>query len=222
MAQCKLGGVKRETIVADELATALGAHASTPVGLAVFPDTLLACGLPAACDPGRVVVAPGAGKGAEINSYIEKMPDSCGGAPTGSTLEAMLDYVDSKWSAAAGRRYLLLLTDGQPNCDDGDNGSGMMCKPDGSTGCANPTRAYEALDLLRAADVDTFVVLFDPSDEPACASTSQADPDTFEKLAMHGNAPGPGGVTVAPYFTDTRAELGNALEQVFKTVEGHP
>jgi hypothetical protein len=136
-------------------------------GLMTFPGTTGGLGggfNPAPqCAPGAVDVAIGADQGPAINQAISRMRPT-GYTPTASTLEAavevigMQDIADQKATSA---KYVLLVTDGDPNCSAGWNprgggGGGGQGQADADPVAREQTIA--AIEKLTEAGVKTFVV----------------------------------------------------------------
>jgi hypothetical protein len=154
---------------------ALGARVS--VGLAVFPS-----GNDGACSAGREIVPPATGSPALYDrlSQILLLEQPAGATPTAATLVALAPKI----AALPRPAFVLLATDGAPNCGAGPCaldrcvyniegaplGDGRVC--DGSINCCDPSRVEggmgwgacidgdatrAAVSQLAAAGVPTFV-----------------------------------------------------------------
>jgi len=135
-------------------------------GLMVFPDMTCVNGGGTQCDPSRgplVNVAPGMGD--RIRSTLTPM-QTCGGTPIAETLrrahQALLAVADTN------PKYVLLATDGAPNCNGSLNGATCRCTCTDTSVCApcyasnvnclDDTRTYAEVDSLYSDRIKTFVV----------------------------------------------------------------
>jgi len=139
----------------------LEAQPSIPAGLVVFPANMSLgsdkCGVvgPDSCTVGEEAVPVGADAATKIPAFLKDMAASCGGTPTGTTMQYVNEYAG--WTSTATNHYVLLLTDGVPTCDDGTECVGYGGCPE----CKNPNYAYESIEALAAKGIRTFVVGFD-------------------------------------------------------------
>ena len=129
-------------------------------GLMTFPSARGGGGrdVSAQCAPGSVNVDLGLGNGPEIADALRRMGPG-GYTPTAATLTEALDVIGSPVTAdqtATPPKYVLLVTDGEPNCS-ADFG-GIL----GSGGSIEDPRAREetvaAIQALTKQGVQTFVV----------------------------------------------------------------
>lgn len=99
-----------------------------------------------------------------------------GGTPTASALERALDYFTNGAGASLeGDKFVLLATDGGPNCNaelecggdlctynlDGKDCSGFAdnnCCEAGGEGCVDSSNVVDRIERLKDAGIDTFVV----------------------------------------------------------------
>ncbi|WP_437301040.1 vWA domain-containing protein [Sorangium sp. So ce426] len=144
------------------------------VGLQLFPSDEH-CGMPAGEDL-SVAVAPGATSVPAIKTLLDGT-DPGGATPTADALARALGYLTvGAGGALEGDRYVLLATDGGPNCNqdpamtceaatcttnmDGDCPSGIPnCCVAGLTDvCLDDVRTVQRVKDLRAAGIKTFVV----------------------------------------------------------------
>jgi hypothetical protein len=111
----------------------------------------------AQCTPGQVDVEIGPDKGQEIQQVISRT-DANGYTPTAATLEAaaeVIGIVDVTDQALATPKYVLLVTDGDPNCSPGfQPGRGNNEDP------VAREQTIAAIEKLTAQGVKTFVVGF--------------------------------------------------------------
>jgi hypothetical protein len=120
------------------------------------------------CDAGEVEVPVSESAGGEIASVLQQA-DVLPGTPTAASLEAALDYLGANLSAPdeynAGK-YVLLVTDGAPNCYEGQLGDGF--------GGGDPravAATIDAIEALAAAGVQTFVVGYDTQNNAELAAS---------------------------------------------------
>src|SRR5262249_43831159 len=142
MDQCTIMGVKKEAIAKSVLKAVIARFPTIPMGLSVFPDTLTMCIPGMGCTPQKVVIDVAADGAPRIASWRDTMPASCGGTPTGDSLQSLKSY--DRFTAGK-THYLLVITDGQPTCQDDLEAT---CNGMGRIECANPTKVYEAIRYL--------------------------------------------------------------------------
>jgi hypothetical protein len=206
-------------------------------GLMTFPGTSGGGGLadifnPAPqCAPGAVDVEIGADQGPAINQAISRMRPS-GYTPTAQTLQAALpvigtqDISDQKVTSA---KYVLLVTDGDPNCSrdwnprggggGGGGGGGNQADPDPVA----REQTIAAVEELTKVGVKTFVVGYET-----------AGTDFEEQLDLMAAAGGTGEKThrsvasaadlaatfdeLASYATQCSYRLSETVDPVFVSV----
>lgn len=157
-----------------------------PIGLSVFAND-------GACEGGRLVVPPGYGTAARIrHSIVQFGPDS--GTPTSPTIENLRK--EPALRDPARQQYLLLLTDGDPNC-----------------AADEPSATYAALDAarLQSPSIKTFVLGFGALPPDAAA--------IMDKMAEAGGAP----VSGAPhkyYTAEDLTTLKASLAKILAVVMG--
>jgi hypothetical protein len=178
-------------------------------GLELFPfaddpeETPDTCETPAGLDV-LVPIRMGAENVAEIVSALDSY-EPAGGTPTADALERALDYfTDGDGEPLSGQRYVLLATDGGPNCNadlscDADSCTinrenpmaeigcgGSCCDPDvdplGPTNCLDDERTVARVEALAEAGIKTIVVGIPGTEFFA---------DTLDALAEAGEAPNP-------------------------------
>ena len=180
-------------------------------GLMAFPNSRD----PNACNQGLYVCEP-AGEpivnarprnAAEIEDALEEL-DPCGGTPVAPTLRAAADYFIEYEdptrvpSATGAGRYILLATDGAPNCNGDLSGATCRCTvPDACEevpeNCLDDVATYEALDWLSSMGVETFVLGIEASGWR----------DVLDEMARRGG-------TGQAYFASQREEILAALDAI--------
>jgi predicted small lipoprotein YifL len=178
----------RWTILSTSLGDALSTlDARVHVGAKFFPDVITspmpgsmeAC----ACSP-AIDVRPAAGTtGAILSLFGTTNPN--GGTPTASALEAAATAFST-----TPRRFVLLATDGAPNCNpDLTNpcvctGPAMTCtapRP-GVLACLDDRATLGAIDSLLARGIPTYVVGIEDLMRPDFS-------DVLDQMALHGGRP---------------------------------
>jgi len=132
-------------------------------GLMSFPGPACA-GLSNQClhpGPTEVLVPVGEGAGASIASTLTGLT-TCGGTPIALSLQSAGAYLDTL--ADGHPKYVLLATDGGPNCNAALDGSTCICtNPIGgcainNENCLDHERTYDVLDALCSRGIETFVL----------------------------------------------------------------
>jgi hypothetical protein len=156
--------------------------------------------------------------------------EPAGGTPTADALAHALDYFKSdSGGTMTGKRYVLLATDGGPNCnpdvvcelstcvpniEDSMNTTlcgGSCCDaaltPDAPTNCLDEARTVEQVEALADEGIDTFVVGI---------PGSQFFAATLDKLAEAGGQPNPD----APpsYYAVTESDGAEGLTEVLTRI----
>lgn len=129
------------------------------------------CEVPAGPAAVRVGIEPGERSVTDVMAALDETGPG-GGTPTAGALAAALDYFTvGEGAALKGDRFVLLATDGGPNCDidnvcdaehctqnlDGVCAEGNCCEGEGLS-CLDDAAVVEQLEALHAAGVPTFVV----------------------------------------------------------------
>jgi len=159
------------------------------------------------CEPGEVVVLPGAGNGAAITGAIQAAP-LCGGTPLGAALTTAQTTLQAL--ATGGRkRYVLIVTDGEqsPSCLDASVGGG------------SPVTAAQS---LAAAGIETYVVGFGAQagvadlNDIACAGMTASSFATscVKRDGAAGYVTAPGVTTPLFYAAADGAALETALKGI--------
>lgn len=157
-----------------------------PIGLSVFAND-------GSCEGGRLVIAPGYGTAGRIRQAIAQFgPDS--GTPTSPTIDNLRK--EPALRDAARQQYMLLLTDGDPNCTADE-----------------PRLTYEALAAarLQSPSIKTFVLGFGALPPEAAA--------IMDKMAEAGGT----ALTGAPrkfYTAEDLPALKAALARILAVVMG--
>lgn len=183
------------------------------------------CSLPTSGVPTVAVAVDAATVGAIKKALVDNSP--AGATPTAAALgRALAYYTTGSGAALKGEHYVLLATDGGPNCDDALSCEATSCtvNMDGlcpaSTNCCDaqldPAGPGKCLDdgatvamvkRLAQANIKTFVVGI---------PGTEAYGTTLESIAIEGGEPNPN----APpsYFAISAADGVNALSQVLTKI----
>ncbi len=115
------------------------------------------------CDPGQVDVMPQVGSSPMVNESLRGRPvDITGGmTPTAESLAAAGEAM----ATMDGDSYILLVTDGAPNCND-EAGLGGECTCPGGIcdyweQCLDDNRTVKTIESLAQNGVKTFVIGYD-------------------------------------------------------------
>jgi hypothetical protein len=108
------------------------------------------------CAPGNLDVPIGINSGPMIASTLQAM-DADGRTPTAAALQAALPVLAKPVGPdeIAGAKYVLLVTDGDPNCSGSGGGGG---RGGGGRDDVARMQTVQAIEALNAAGVKTFVV----------------------------------------------------------------
>jgi hypothetical protein len=123
-------------------------------GLMTFPGVAAGGGGDSQCAPGKLDVPIGLNTGPSIATTLGSMQAE-GRTPTAAALEAALPIVATSVGPdeVAGAKYVLLVTDGDPNCGSNTGGRGGGGRDDVAR-----MATIRAIEALTAAGVKTFVV----------------------------------------------------------------
>ena len=157
------------------------------VGLIQFPGAITAenqCG-----DNSRVELTPRLMNAANVLATL-RATTPLGGTPTFDALQTAANYYRAVPPAARVRaRYLVLATDGGPNCNPALGGSSCVCTssrgclgPRGNLSCLDADRTVSLLERLARDGVPTFVIGTPGQDVAALAPT-------LERMAVAGGRP---------------------------------
>lgn len=159
-------------------------------GLMVFPAT----GGPTACDeglngcssPNSPIIGCSPGHGREIANAIETM-QTCGGTPTAPSVQAAADYFAERLDPThipSGRwapSYVVLATDGAPNCNGDLDGERCRCTAVvgcewSANNCLDDDRTFTAIEELTAEGIPLFVL----------GISASAWQDVLDEMALRG------------------------------------
>jgi hypothetical protein len=181
------------------------------------------CEVPVGPAAVQVPIEAGEGSVEEVLEALEATGPG-GGTPTAAALEAALDYFTLGAGAAlSGDRYVLLATDGGPNCNpdntcgadtctpnlDGDCPEGNCCDGEGQY-CLDDVAVVEQIEALAKAGVPTFVVGIPGTEKYG---------DYLSSFALAGGVPNPD--TPPDYYAVSAAGGVEALTQTFVDITTH-
>jgi hypothetical protein len=204
------GGSSKWTTASQVVPQVLGTYQTGfDYGLMVYPDTRAGD----VCAAGYDVLGVGSTPAQIQATYQATSP--AGATPTATTLLAARDYLNSlNLSVPA---YVLLITDGQPNCNANLDGNTCTCTPsthgcDVSNGgtqynCLDDTRTESAAAAVRAAGYPVYVVGFGAS------STVNNNTAVLDTIASMGG-------TNHSYSALDTAGLQSAMNQIVGGVTG--
>jgi hypothetical protein len=160
-----------------------------------------------------------------VPEIVDQLEDTSpgGGTPTAVALDSALDYfVNGDGAALEGGKYVLLATDGGPNCNadlscdadtcttnlDGSCTSGNCCSFTNTRNqCLDNERVMEKLEALTAAGISTFVVGLPGTQQYA---------SYLDEFAVAGGVPATSGDT--SYYAVSEDEGVEGLLDVFETI----
>jgi hypothetical protein len=181
------------------------------------------CEVPDGAAAIRVGIGPGTETASQVMDALNEVGPG-GGTPTAKALAAAYEYFTvGEGSSLEGQRYVLLATDGGPNCNpdntcdadtctsnlDGNCPSGNCCDGEGAA-CLDDAAVVEQIEALAAEGVPTFVIGI-PGTE-AYASYL----DTF---ATAGTVPNPNGPS--EYYAVSAEGGVEELTQTFIDITTH-
>jgi hypothetical protein len=152
-------------------------------------------------------VTPGPLRFPDIQAAIDPIA-VCGSTPTGATLRNVLAYLVSAPTGHAA--YVLLVTDGVPNCNSSLDPATCTClatDPPYCEGypesCLDDVATYAAIDALLAADFRTYVM--------ALGRWMGSDRDVLDAMAVHGG-------TAHFYPAEDTASILTTFEEIMGTI----
>lgn len=179
---------------------------------------------------------------AEINAAIQAI-DPIGGTPTSLSLDFVSKNVPELKDVERGD-YVLLLTDGEPNCNPqnpktpaqcGTCGPDGVCSTDETKLCLDDVASLQRVQELRAAGVNTIVIGFgDAVNNPTSAGyktlDAMAEAGGFARKCDASNSCGAGDTcdtatglcTRSHYIAANASDLGAALAEIINMVKGDP
>jgi hypothetical protein len=143
-------------------------------------------------------VPVGLNTAAAIGSALD-MTQPDGFTPTASTLEAVLQQIMAKKTspdAEVPPQYVLLVTDGAPNCIGGNSGQDAQAHQ----------ATVQAVDALAKAGVKTFVIGYDASVDPNLAKQ-------LTEYAQHGGTNNFFAVQDGPSLVSKFTEITNVIAE---------
>jgi hypothetical protein len=229
-----IGDEDKWTAMKSALAQSIGrVTTEINVGLELFPLSLTET-IPLSCDTDCCTVPDGdAAVVVPVGPAVRALSDITdelatttpgGGTPTAKALEGALDYFTIGAGASLkGQSYVLLATDGGPNCNPGltceaescttnldgtDCGGGNCCRfTDTRDQCLDDAQVIAALDNLRDSGISTFVVGL-----PGTAQYGKY----LDEFAQAGGEPNTAGST--QYYAVSQSEGVQGLIDVFDTI----
>lgn len=225
-------GLDKWAAMKEALGAALsGAPPTVRFGLLLYPNAVaqtipldcdgdLCCAVPDASDAVRVSVGPD-----QVGPIGDALSNASpgGGTPTAAALARALSYfTEGEGLTLEGGRYVLLATDGGPNCNDQLSCDADQCTPNldgaeqcqGANCCAGAGEfclddggVTEQIEALRAAGIATFVVGI-----PGTESYTQY----LDAFARAGGVPRQG--AEHDYYAVSAASGVSGLTSVLKTI----
>jgi len=178
-------------------------------GLMTFPNSVppYACdGLSHQCQhpsPTAVLVNVGPETSGAISSALASL-NTCGGTPIAMSLQSAQQYLLTLPDDHP--RYVLLATDGAPNCNAALDGSTCRCTGENcminNKNCLDDARSYDVLDSLCGNGIKTYILGMG-------GATSWSD--VFDEMATHG-------CTDTYYEAEDPASIQSALEAITGTI----
>lgn len=183
------------------------------------------CTVPAGSAAVRVGIGPGTSTASEVLAALEDTGPG-GGTPTADALDAALEYFkNGEGRDLQGDRFVLLATDGGPNCNINNTCEADACTPnlDGQCPaeegnccegeglyCLDDVTVVEKIEALAAEGVATFVIGIPGTEQYA---------SYLDAFATAGTVPNPEG---PPEYYAVSAEGGvEALTQTFIDITTH-
>jgi hypothetical protein len=185
-------------------------------------DCVNCCEVPDAAAAIRVEIGPGTEVASQVVEALNEVGPG-GGTPTAKALEAALEYFEvGGGKDLEGDRYVLLATDGGPNCNldltcdadtctsnlDGQCPSGNCCDGEAAA-CLDDAAVVAQIEALAELGVPTFVIGIPGTEQYA---------EYLDTFATAGTVPNPDG----PAYYAVSAEGGaEALTQTFIDITTH-
>ncbi len=176
-------------------------------GLAAFPSVN---NLSTGCEIGEILVQPGAGNVVQIINQLKAISPE-GGTPSAATL-AKIGADPAFKATGSERRFVMLLTDGLPNCNGSLSCStcqkdpGVSACSDPKNGCVDGDQLVNAVTNLKKAGIDTFVIGFGADTAGGIAGT------ILSRAAQAGGQARAG--TPSYYQAGNAAELQAVLDKI--------
>jgi hypothetical protein len=178
-------------------------------GLTTFPGqgASTGAGQQNGCTPGTLRVPVGTNTAGAIATALD-MTQPDGFTPTAGTLQAVLQQIMAKKTSPDEQvppQYVLLVTDGAPNCIGGN--SGMDAQAHQAT--------IQAVDALAKAGVKTFVIGYDASVDPNLAKQ-------LTEYAQHGGTNNFFAVQDGPSLVSKFTEITNVVAECTYGLDKEP
>ncbi len=199
--------------------------------ITVNSDPITACEVPTGAAAIEVPIIAGTDQLNPILAAINNATPA-GGTPTYAALQQAYEYfTQGNGSKLNGSKWILLVTDGGPNCNSNlictaatctqnmDNqcgtgaGTTLNCCDGNSYICLDDTATVSMINDLAVAGINTFVVGL-PGSEAYAA--------TLNALAMAGRVPNPNGVAGQSYYGVTATNSLAELQAAFSTITLRP
>ncbi len=182
------------------------------VGLIQFHGAITAenqCG-----DNSRLELAPRSLNGASVLAALRSTTPN-GGTPTYDALQSAANYYRTSAPVARVRgRYLVLATDGGPNCNPVLGGATCVCTsargcngPRGNLSCLDDQRTLSLLARLASDGVPTFIIGTPGQDVAALTPT-------LERMAIAGGRPRTAPGEPAFYLAEDVGEFTSAFRAI--------
>jgi Mg-chelatase subunit ChlD len=210
MAERTPSGVTRWQAMTSALATVLpSVDRELWTGLALFPAQGTASSTVCAVGSG-LDLAPRASNAQRILGALREATQT-GGTPTWDGLRLASEYYrDNPPVGQLRGRFVVLTTDGGPNCNAGLNVRTCACTnprgcfgPRANLSCLDADRTVAALEAMRARGVPTFVI------------GTGADVEVMDRLAVAGGRPRPAAASGTRYY---RAEDAAEFAANFRAI----
>ncbi|MFZ5468563.1 MAG: adventurous gliding motility lipoprotein CglB [Myxococcota bacterium] len=204
--QCPAGCKTRISELQRAMGEFLSQHGEVArMGLAVFPMASDVCA------PGAVTIDVASSQAGDIRAAIDALQVG-GGTPTAPTLQALASHAPLRDPNR--QDFVLLLTDGLPNCQGGDPNT-CVCVVNGQVdpschplNCLEKQATLAAITALRQVEVKTIVVGFGA--DTAQAGTAR---DVLNAMAQAG------GFSETYFQASNAEELGQQLAKISDEID---
>lgn len=189
-------------------------------GVAIFPHPEAVLNPEhGACADGEIrtqVPAEVGGNNAAVDDVLEGITPA-GGTPTARILQIVAENAEFMREEPATKRYVILITDGLPNCNDKlsactacTNTGRIDTNPPcgGLINCLDDTRVIDAVKALKTKGVDTFVIGFGADTGSGVAK------DVLDRAAIAGGQAQPETAATRYYQAGNDADLQAILKKI--------
>jgi hypothetical protein len=181
------------------------------VGLAVFPEP----GQSETCSTGKVVAEVAETPGGTADAIKARLEEAAmapgGGTPSAATLQAVAENATFMAEDGTAKRFVVLVTDGLPNCNRDLNGATCRCTDSSCSKapeyCLDDAKLVSAVAELKARGVDTFVIGF------GSALTNDMARSVLDAAADAGGR-AQTGTTTRFFQAASEGDLERVLEQI--------